>query len=216
MWPYLEMGLDRGSQFKTRSLDQIQYDCVLMTKGSQCTKTDTCRGRTVRRHGVGTASTGREHLRPPETGERQGTECPSLPSEGTTQPMPVFFSLQNHGTIHFCFFKPLSVWYFVKAASGNEYSQIPRGVWREMGLKCKESWKSTYWGARSSGPSLTPAVSLLPPPLLLPRRRVKASREGEPQTLWSPGPRNGRGWVCFRAENWRLSGDVDRVLSSQD
>lgn len=107
MRPYLEMGLDRESQFKTRSLDLIRYHVFLWQREVSAQRQTHAEGGLWEDTGWGQHLQAEECLRPPEAGERQGPSVPQCPQKEPPSQCPFSSSLQNHGTIHFCCFKPL-------------------------------------------------------------------------------------------------------------
>lgn len=54
-------------------------------------------------------------------GEKWGSDPLSEPSEGTNPANTWTSDFQTHERIHFCCFRPLSLWYFVTAALGNKH-----------------------------------------------------------------------------------------------
>lgn len=73
----------------------------------------------------GTRGFAESHQKP---GEKQGTDSPSSePPEGTTPANTLilnFWLPGLWGNIWFCYFKPLSLWPFVTAALGKEYTAL--------------------------------------------------------------------------------------------
>lgn len=93
-------------------------------KGRLDTKTHT--GRTPCEEGRGKCDTSRAKecqsaSKPPETRSKAWGRFLHPSEEFSSDKLILAFSLQDCETINFCF-KPLSLWYFVVAALGNEFS----------------------------------------------------------------------------------------------